>query len=236
MEGDPCPRYRVMKANSCLQLEHGGTLPRTGKALASPVEKEYKRLVRKHETGHYPAPPAYERKHNKVTSQQSKKKMNNNNSSSSDDDDREIVEDRPVMRSVAMMSQRAASAGVGPAAVGGDYSSPLAYTSPFDGAAPALRFGSEGSPSAVKKSPASSPLPTRAGSSPQQQQQQQQATVWDVRSLAPIPAFYQLERSHVTISDSTPPQVLAQRISSCLRKESIAAKYNDQEVRRLFTT
>ena len=50
--------------------------------------------------------------------------------------------------------------------------------------------------------------------------------------LMAIPRFYKLERAHVCVTDATPQEV-AKRISDTLCNESISAVYDETEVRYL---
>ena len=51
----------------------------------------------------------------------------------------------------------------------------------------------------------------------------------DETTLLCLPSIYMLERTH-TIVEASPAEV-ATRISDCLRRESISARYNSREVR-----
>ena len=61
-------------------------------------------------------------------------------------------------------------------------------------------------------------------------------TVWirgDYQSLPEIPLFYPIERTS-TVVNCRDPREIADRIMGCLRKLSIAAKFNSLEVSRTF--
>ena len=131
-----------------------------------------------------------------------------------------VVEDGPQMRSVAMMS---AAPSMQPAASTiSSFPPPLkARPSPFGGASPppALRFGS------------GSQLAKEQPTVQHQEQQASSKSSWEIRfPLEPVPDFYHLERTHVVV-ENVDVAVLARRVSDCLRKESIAATYGDEEVR-----
>jgi hypothetical protein len=53
---------------------------------------------------------------------------------------------------------------------------------------------------------------------------------WKVNDLVHLPSMHLLERSNVYVSN-TEPFVVAQRIAECLRSQSIAATFFDNEVR-----
>ena len=53
---------------------------------------------------------------------------------------------------------------------------------------------------------------------------------WKVHDLRPLPSFYRLERTHLTIDDASAEKV-SMRIADCLRQESVSATFNDDEVR-----
>merc|ERR1712226_291347 len=50
---------------------------------------------------------------------------------------------------------------------------------------------------------------------------------WSVRPLSPLPPIYCLERTHLKIDDTA--ENVAERVSDCLRKESIATIYHKDE-------
>jgi hypothetical protein len=52
---------------------------------------------------------------------------------------------------------------------------------------------------------------------------------WAISALPCIPLYYQLERTHAKVSAE--PAVVAQRVSDCLRNQSMSTVYNDDEVR-----
>lgn len=52
--------------------------------------------------------------------------------------------------------------------------------------------------------------------------------LWTVDAAPRLPTMYFLERTHVRVSDASPQEV-ASRIVECLRKQSVAAVYNDEE-------
>ena len=54
-------------------------------------------------------------------------------------------------------------------------------------------------------------------------------SVWNVVSAPPLPPMYFLERTKVYVS-GTPVGEIAFRVADCLRKDSIAATFNDREV------
>jgi len=54
-------------------------------------------------------------------------------------------------------------------------------------------------------------------------------TPWIVSKALTIPSYYQLERSHVFVPNSSPTEV-SKRIAECLRIESIAATYDNTQV------
>jgi hypothetical protein len=56
------------------------------------------------------------------------------------------------------------------------------------------------------------------------------SAVWTVNSLPRVPANHILERTHVSIND-TSPQLVARRVADSLRSESIAAEFHECEVR-----
>lgn len=51
----------------------------------------------------------------------------------------------------------------------------------------------------------------------------------DETSVMPLPSIYVLERTHTTV-EATPSEI-ANRVSDCLRRESIYASFNNKEVR-----
>lgn len=53
---------------------------------------------------------------------------------------------------------------------------------------------------------------------------------WKVHNLRPVPSFYKLERTHLSIKDASAEEV-SHRIAECLRQESVSATFNDDEVR-----
>jgi len=55
------------------------------------------------------------------------------------------------------------------------------------------------------------------------------ATSWKVNQLLPLPTNYLLERTNIYVADLD-PQKVADNIADCLRKESISATYDDEEV------
>jgi hypothetical protein len=115
----------------------------------------------------------------------------------------EIVEDAPIMRSVTMM----------PAP------SPItAFPPPM----PGRSVFSESS--LLKQSPS---LSKSALFVPKELKE---GHVWKPKALA-LPLFYQLARSRVAVRGASAQEV-ANRIAECIRKESIAAVYDDEQVRR----
>jgi hypothetical protein len=56
------------------------------------------------------------------------------------------------------------------------------------------------------------------------------ATTWKVQELMALPPMHLLERCNVYVSN-TEPAIVAQRIAECLRTQSIAATFFDDEVR-----
>lgn len=53
---------------------------------------------------------------------------------------------------------------------------------------------------------------------------------WKIENLLPLPEVYPLERTHVYI-DALDVQNVAEKIAECLRKESIAAVFDNNKVR-----
>lgn len=60
---------------------------------------------------------------------------------------------------------------------------------------------------------------------------------WNVREedVNPVPLLFPIERTHVIVNH-TPCSIIAGRIAQCLRKESILAKFSDQEASALAET
>ena len=57
-------------------------------------------------------------------------------------------------------------------------------------------------------------------------------TPWEVSKALAIPSYYRLERNHAHVHNATPPEV-SDRIAQCLRKESIAATFDNKQVSML---
>jgi hypothetical protein len=55
------------------------------------------------------------------------------------------------------------------------------------------------------------------------------SSFWNLNTLVALPSMHLLERSNVYVSN-TEPSVVAQRIAECLRSQSIAATFCDNEV------
>jgi hypothetical protein len=55
------------------------------------------------------------------------------------------------------------------------------------------------------------------------------SSFWNLNTLVALPSMHLLERSNVYVSN-TEPSVVAQRIAECLRSQSIAATFFDNEV------
>lgn len=54
------------------------------------------------------------------------------------------------------------------------------------------------------------------------------SAVWNVDNIMSLPSIYMLERTHTVVEAS--PAEIAERISDCMRHESISATYNSREV------
>ena len=122
--------------------------------------------------------------------------------SGADEPSQRYVEDSPQMRSVAMVSRQ-----------------PLTVPSPRS-------FG------LAKKTSQSSPVVTAVNPVvPKNALLPMSATTsWKVNQLLlPLPTNYLLERTNIYVADLE-PQKVADNISDCLRKESISATYDDEEV------
>jgi hypothetical protein len=128
--------------------------------------------------------------------------MSDPRKSNPDADD--IVEDAPIMRSVTMMPARSPITAFPP-------SMPMPVRSMFN------------EPS-LKQSPSSSKTDYFVP------KESKDGQVWKPKALV-LPSFYQLERSRVVVKGASAQEV-ANRIAECVRKESIAAIYDDEQVRR----
>ena len=62
-----------------------------------------------------------------------------------------------------------------------------------------------------------------------------ETTPWKVSKPLAIPSYYTLERTHTTVPDASAEEVSA-RIASFLRTESIAATFDNQQVRRYHSS
>lgn len=152
-----------------------------------------------------------------------------------------IKEDVPIMRSV-MMAPRSATA-VGPGLVmGGSPPPPMPISMPLQRpikqstVSPkmppmpsSMSFGGGVSPSPGMGNSIPMPSPMGLKNKPVSGKRMKQPVgtedSWNVTQLMPLPGFHILERTHVYVSGSTPSQV-ASRIASCLKEQSIAAKYD----------
>lgn len=57
----------------------------------------------------------------------------------------------------------------------------------------------------------------------------QNERLWKVSHAPSLPSYHPLERTHVKVPNASTQEV-ASRIVECLRKQSVAARYNDKEV------
>lgn len=53
---------------------------------------------------------------------------------------------------------------------------------------------------------------------------------WNVTAALQVPSYYDFERTHARVKGLSPKEV-SQRIDDCLRENSIAATYDDDQVR-----
>jgi len=124
----------------------------------------------------------------------------------------EIAEDRPQMRSVAMMSSE-----VGIAAPAFRRAHVAVSKTPFGAVEPASLSRVEGKVPPAVAAP-SSTTPGQAGET------------WTVKAVNPVPAFYHFERTHASVDgNAVSPQVIARRITDCMKRESIAVLNCDSE-------
>lgn len=53
---------------------------------------------------------------------------------------------------------------------------------------------------------------------------------WNVTAALPVPSYYDFERTHTRVKGLS-PNLVSQRIDECLRENSIAATYDNDQVR-----
>lgn len=82
----------------------------------------------------------------------------------------------------------------------------------------------------VKESSPSYSMPAKAAPSPVINTKSIQQFYSHVQSFPSMPHAYFLERTHVAIAHATPNEI-AQRVATCLQKQSVAATYHNHEVR-----
>jgi hypothetical protein len=80
--------------------------------------------------------------------------------------------------------------------------------------------------SSLERLKAAPSIPSAFASPRANTKQKTKENVWSVDSLPSMPLMYFLERTHVYVSNASPKEV-ARRVADCLRRESIAANYNE---------
>jgi hypothetical protein len=121
----------------------------------------------------------------------------------------QIVEDAPRMRSVAMLQHSTATA-----------------FQPHQQSAFGLKTGG-GYSGLIGEKAKSAPYAVKLDIKP--------ATIksWNVTKISSIPPYYQLDRTHVTVSSDVSLKEVTDRLMDVFHSESIAVVYDDNEVRWL---